>query len=134
MKPESQDAIPGSNVVLKAAFTGTPSFTIKWFKEENEILTGGSCFIKKDSSSSSLALHSVKPSHSAKYTCQVANDAGRVSCTAVLFVKGASSYPLCFFMFLLLLCTVIVLPLLCMIIINMMLFSFFRASNVCDET
>lgn len=91
MKPESQDAIPGSNVVLKAAFTGTPSFTIKWFKEENEILTGGSCFIKKDSSSSSLALHSVKPSHSAKYTCQVANDAGRVSCTAVLFVKGASS-------------------------------------------
>lgn len=89
LKPESQDALPGTNVVLKAVFTGTPSLTIKWFKEEKEILTGGTCFIKKDASSSTLALHSVKPSHSGQYTCQVANDAGKVSCTAVLFVKGA---------------------------------------------
>lgn len=84
---------------MKAAFTGTPNFTIKWFKEEKEILTGGSCFIKKDASSSTLALHSVKPLQSGKYTCQVSNDAGTVSCTAVLFVKGASFYIICFFIF-----------------------------------
>uniref|UniRef100_A0A3B4D205 Ig-like domain-containing protein n=1 Tax=Pygocentrus nattereri TaxID=42514 RepID=A0A3B4D205_PYGNA len=87
LMPESQEVIPGSTVVLKAAFTGTVPFAIKWFREEKEILTGGTCFIKKEASSTTLELHSVKPSHSAKYTCQVANDAGKVSCTADLFVK-----------------------------------------------
>uniref|UniRef100_A0A3B1K2J4 Ig-like domain-containing protein n=1 Tax=Astyanax mexicanus TaxID=7994 RepID=A0A3B1K2J4_ASTMX len=81
LKPESQEVIPGSTVVLKAAFTGTAPFAIKWFREEKEILTGGNCFIKKEASSSTLELHTVKPSHSAKYTCQVANDAGKVSLT-----------------------------------------------------
>ncbi|XP_076857247.1 titin-like [Brachyhypopomus gauderio] len=87
LKPESQEIIPGSTVVMKAIFTGTAPFTIKWFREENEMLTGGTCFIKKEAFSSTLELHSVKPSHSSPYTCQVANDAGKVSCTAVLFVK-----------------------------------------------
>uniref|UniRef100_A0A672ZWJ3 Ig-like domain-containing protein n=1 Tax=Sphaeramia orbicularis TaxID=375764 RepID=A0A672ZWJ3_9TELE len=59
-----------------------------FFFYEKEIVTGGTCFIKKDASSSSLELHSVKPSDSAKYTCQVSNDAGKVDCTTVLFVKG----------------------------------------------
>uniref|UniRef100_A0A674P1L9 Ig-like domain-containing protein n=1 Tax=Takifugu rubripes TaxID=31033 RepID=A0A674P1L9_TAKRU len=49
----------------------------------------GTYFIKKDATSSSLELQSVKPSDSATYTCQVSNDAGKVDCTAVLFVKGA---------------------------------------------
>lgn len=93
LKPETQEVIPGSTVVLKAAFTGTVPFTIKWFREEKEMLTGGTCFIKKEATSSTLELHSVKPSQSGRYTCQVSNDAGKVSCTADLFVKGAlSSY------------------------------------------
>lgn len=75
--------------MLKSAFTGSAPLAVKWFREEKEVFTGGKCFIKKDSSSSSLELHSVKPSDSAKYTCQVSNDAGRVDCTALLFVKGA---------------------------------------------
>lgn len=62
---------------------------MKWFREEKEVLTGGRCLIKKEVSSSSLGLHSVKPSDSAKYTCQVSNEAGKAHCTAVLFVKGA---------------------------------------------
>uniref|UniRef100_A0A3Q3GRN5 Ig-like domain-containing protein n=1 Tax=Labrus bergylta TaxID=56723 RepID=A0A3Q3GRN5_9LABR len=71
-------------------FTGTAPLAVKWFIEEKEMTTGTTCFIKKDASSSSLELNSVKPSDSAKYTCQVSNDAGKVDCTAVLFVKGAS--------------------------------------------
>lgn len=91
VKPESQDALPGSRVVFKSAFTGSPPFTVKWFREEKEVFTGGKCFMKKDASSSSLELHSLKPSDSAKYTCQVSNEAGKTDCTAVLFVKGAVS-------------------------------------------
>lgn len=92
VKPESQDASPGSNVVLKSAFTGSAPLAVKWFREEKEIFTGGKCFIKKYAFSSSLELHSVKPTDSAKYTCQVSNDAGKEDCTAVLFVKGALSF------------------------------------------
>lgn len=89
MKPDSQDVIPGTTVSFRAAFTGTAPLTVKWFREEKEIITGGTYFIKKDASSSYLELHSVKPSDSAKYTCQISNDAGKVDCTTVLFVKGA---------------------------------------------
>ena len=89
VKPDNQDVIPGTTVSFRTAFTGTAPLAVKWFREEKEIITGGSSFIKKDASSSSLELHSVKPSDSAKYTCQVSNDAGKVDCTAVLFVKGA---------------------------------------------
>lgn len=56
------------------------------------MFSGGKCFIKKDAFSSSLELHAVKPGDSAKYTCQLSNDAGKVDCTAVLFVKGAPSF------------------------------------------
>uniref|UniRef100_A0A3B4YAT3 Ig-like domain-containing protein n=1 Tax=Seriola lalandi dorsalis TaxID=1841481 RepID=A0A3B4YAT3_SERLL len=77
----------GTTVSFKAAFTGTAPLAVKWFREEKEIVTGGTYFIKKDASSSSLEIHSVKPSDSAKYTCQVSNDAGKVDCTTVLFVK-----------------------------------------------
>lgn len=92
LKPQNQDVIPGTTVVLTAAFTGTAPFMIKWFREDKEMLTGGTCFIKKETNSSSLELHALKPSQSAKYTCQVSNDAGKVSCTAALFVKGVFSY------------------------------------------
>lgn len=89
VKPDNQDVVPGTTVSFRAAFTGTAPLAVKWFREEKEILTGGTYFIKKDASSSSLELHSVKPGDSSKYTCQVSNDAGKVDCTAVLFVKGA---------------------------------------------
>ncbi|KAM4608731.1 titin-like [Polymixia lowei] len=92
IKPESQDTRLGSNVSFKSAFTGTLPLYVKWFREEKEISSGGTCFIKKDASSSSLELHSVKPSDSAKYTCQVSNDAGKVDCTTVLFVKEPPTF------------------------------------------
>ncbi|KAK1875087.1 Titin [Dissostichus eleginoides] len=86
-KPKNQDVKPGTTVSFKTGFTGTAPLAVKWFREEKEIVSGGSYFIKKDASSSSLELNSVKPSDSGKYTCQVSNDAGKVDCTAVLFVK-----------------------------------------------
>lgn len=89
VKPDNQDVIPGTTVAFRTAFIGTAPLAVKWFREDKEIITGGTYFIKKDASSSSLELHSVKPSDSAKYTCQVSNDAGKVDCTAGLFVKGA---------------------------------------------
>ena len=95
VKPDNQEVVPGATVSLRAAFTGTAPLAVQWFREETEIVTGGIYFIKKDASSSCLELHSVKPSDSSKYTCQVSNDAGRVDCTAVLSVKGARALCSC---------------------------------------
>ncbi|KAJ8012937.1 hypothetical protein DPEC_G00048070, partial [Dallia pectoralis] len=92
LKLDNQDVIPGSTVVLKSAFTGTAPLKIKWFREDKEITTGGKSFIKKDDSASFLELHSVKPSDSANYTCQVTNDAGKATCSAVLFVKEPPTF------------------------------------------
>jgi titin len=89
VKPDNREVKEGSTISLKSAFTGTVPLAVKWFREEKEISTGGSYLIKKDALSSTLELHSVKPSDSAKFTCQVSNDAGKVDCTAVLVVKGA---------------------------------------------
>lgn len=86
--------IPGTTVTFRAAFTGTAPVTVRWFKEDKEIVSGGTFFIKKDATSSSLELQAVKPSDSARYACQVSNDAGKVDCTALLFVKGARLYQL----------------------------------------
>ncbi|KAM4560777.1 titin-like [Fundulus diaphanus] len=91
-KPDNQDVVPGAKVSFRAAFTGTAPLAVKWFKEEKEVVTGGIYFIKKDASSSSLELHSVKPADSSKYTCQVSNDAGKVDCSAVLFVKEPPAF------------------------------------------
>lgn len=89
VKPQSLETSPGSNVVITSSFTGSAPLAVKWFREEKEIFTGGKCILKKEASCSSLELHCVKPSDSAKYTCQVSNDAGKVDCSVVLFVKGA---------------------------------------------
>ncbi|KAK0143519.1 Titin [Merluccius polli] len=94
VKPDNMEVIEGTTVSLKSAFTGTAPLAVKWFREEKEIFTGGSCFIQKDASSSSLDLRSVKPSDSAKFTCQVSNDAGKVDCSAVLFVKEPPTFSL----------------------------------------
>ncbi|CAL8342161.1 unnamed protein product [Arctogadus glacialis] len=94
VKPDNREVKEGSTISLKSAFTGTVPLAVKWFREEKEISTGGSYLIKKDALSSTLELHSVKPSDSAKFTCQVSNDAGKVDCTAVLVVKEPPTFSL----------------------------------------
>uniref|UniRef100_A0A8C4X8A3 Ig-like domain-containing protein n=1 Tax=Erpetoichthys calabaricus TaxID=27687 RepID=A0A8C4X8A3_ERPCA len=91
------DGVVGSAVSMECRVSGSQPMTVSWFKDEqeisadakyqpedNEVITGGACFIRKESLSSFLELHSVKPLDSGKYTCQVSNDAGKVSCTAKL--------------------------------------------------
>lgn len=87
-KPDSQEVLPGSTVRLKATFLGTPPFTIQWFKEEEELSTGGTCYITKEALGTTLEIYAVKPSNSGNYVCKVSNVAGAISCSANLFVKG----------------------------------------------
>ncbi|CAI9556855.1 unnamed protein product, partial [Staurois parvus] len=91
-KPDSQDTLPGSTVCLKTTFKGTPPLSIRWFKGVDELKTGGSCYIAKENTSSSLELYAVKTSESGNYVCKVSNMAGAVECSANLFVKEPATF------------------------------------------
>lgn len=86
--PESQAALPNATVRFKGTFKGTPPFTVKWFKDETELMTGPTCFTGLDGLSCFLELFSVGVTQSGVYSCQVSNDAGSVRCSADLTVKG----------------------------------------------
>lgn len=88
LKPESQAVLPNTTVRFKSTFKGTPPFTVKWFKQDTELITGPSCFTGLEGLSCFIDLLSVGVSQSGTYSCQVSNDAGTVKCTADLLVKG----------------------------------------------
>lgn len=87
-EPESQAVIPKSSVLFRSVFEGTPPFTVKWFKDDIELITGPSCMIRLQKYSSSVELNSVGTLQSGIYSCQVSNDAGTVKSAAELLVKG----------------------------------------------
>lgn len=95
VKPESQQAIPDSTVEFKAMLKGTPPFTVKWFKEDLELVSGPTCFIGIEGSTGFLTLYSVDSSRSGHYTCHISNDVGSDSCTTTLMVTGVHSFLLC---------------------------------------
>lgn len=80
--------LPGSKVHFNVLLSGTPPLTIKWFKNQKEILSGADCSVIKDNTSTSLALFFAKSSDSGEYRCEIQNDVGSTSCQATLFVKG----------------------------------------------
>ncbi|NXB05638.1 TITIN protein, partial [Cnemophilus loriae] len=92
VKPESQDVLPASTVHFKSTFKGTTPLTVKWFKGDTELVTGGACYIMTEALASYLELYAVKPTDSGKYTCKVSNVAGSVTCSANLFVKEPAAF------------------------------------------
>lgn len=86
--PEPQAVIPNTTVRFKSTFKGTPPFTVKWFKEDTELITGPFCFIGLEGLSSFIDLYAVGLLNTGPYSCQVSNDAGTANCTTSLLVKG----------------------------------------------
>lgn len=93
--PEAQTALPNATVRFRSSFSGTPPFTVRWFKDEAELMTGPTCFTGLDGPSCFLELCSVGPAQTGLYSCQVSNEAGSVRCSADLLVKGGTANQLC---------------------------------------
>lgn len=85
---EPQSTVPNAKVRFKGTFKGTPPFTVQWFKDDRELMTGPTCFTGLDGLSCFLELYSVNISQSGVYSCQVSNAAGSARCSANLTVKG----------------------------------------------
>lgn len=89
--PESQTALPNATVRFRCTFQGTPPFTIKWFKDDTELMTGPNCFTGLDGLSCFLELYSLAVVQSGVYSCQISNEAGSVRCSADLTITGWTS-------------------------------------------
>lgn len=85
---EPQTALPNATVRFRSTFQGTPPFTVKWFKDDAELMTGPTCFTGLDGLSCFLELYSLGVAQSGIYSCQVSNEAGSARCSADLAVKG----------------------------------------------
>lgn len=86
--PEPLDVLPGTSVTFTCVVRGTPPFKVNWFRGANELVPGDKCNVYLEESVVELELFDVTPPQSGEYTCLVTNDAGRVTCTTHLTVKG----------------------------------------------
>lgn len=87
-KPEPLQVLSGANIALTSIIKGTPPFEVKWFRGSVELVPGHRCNISLEESVAELELFDIHPVQSGDYSCFVSNEAGKISCTTHVFVKG----------------------------------------------
>lgn len=78
----------GESVHFECKVTGTPEIKISWFKNDTEIRDGDKYKIHFDNSIAVLEINDTGVEDSGDYICDAQNDAGSVSCSVALNVKG----------------------------------------------
>lgn len=125
-KPEPLNVLSGANITFTSIIKGSSPLEVKWFRGSVELVPGHRCSITLQDSIAELELFDVDPLQSGDYTCQVSNEAGKISCTTHLFVKGLSR--LLFLMLLMLVKMISWLYLICFLPIV-----YYRTSQICEE-
>uniref|UniRef100_A0A493TUK4 Ig-like domain-containing protein n=1 Tax=Anas platyrhynchos platyrhynchos TaxID=8840 RepID=A0A493TUK4_ANAPP len=91
-KPEPLNVFSGTNITFTSIIKGSPPLEVKWFRGSVELVPGHKCSITLQDSLAELELFDVHPLQSGDYTCQVSNEAGKISCTTHLFVKEPAKF------------------------------------------
>lgn len=79
---------PGQSKVFECQVTGTPEIDIYWFKEGSEISASDRHRITFVNSVASLEVCGADTKDGGLYYCEARNEAGSVSCSMELKVKG----------------------------------------------
>uniref|UniRef100_S4RBA9 Ig-like domain-containing protein n=1 Tax=Petromyzon marinus TaxID=7757 RepID=S4RBA9_PETMA len=85
---ESQHVVPGASVEFKSSVSGTEPLTVKWFRDDNELMSGRRCKITFLNGVATLKLDDVDAASAGVYSCQVSNAAASETCSANLTVKA----------------------------------------------
>ena len=79
---KSCDAFEGGPFVLECQVSGSPTPTISWYKENENVDSSAEYVITKINGTCTLRTKSSNVEHSGRYTCLAVNSAGEASSTA----------------------------------------------------
>lgn len=87
-KLENAVNVLGTIVEFQCAIKGSPTLSVQWQKDDSWILDDPKIERTFENNVATLRIPACEASHSGKYTCQVANEAGQDRCSAILIVQG----------------------------------------------
>lgn len=91
-KLENLSSLSGSEVSLICSLKGSEPITVAWLKDNHELKEAENIQITYENKTALLQITNLQSSHCGKYSCQVQNQAGSQTCSAVLTVKGWLRY------------------------------------------
>lgn len=86
--PATKFVRQGESLRLECKVRGTAPLSVTWYKHDTKVTDGGNYRTSFVDSVAVLELHSTNFDDDGVYTCEAQNDAGSVSCSTTLTVKG----------------------------------------------
>lgn len=87
-KLENLSLLVGKEVSLRCTLKGSEPMTVSWLKDNHELKEAENIQITYENQTALLHINHLQSKHGGKYSCQVQNQAGSQTCSAVLTVKG----------------------------------------------
>lgn len=91
-KLENLSYLVGSDISLQCTVKGSEPLTVSWLKDNHEIKEAENIQITYEDKTALLHIINLQSKHGGKYSCQLQNQAGSQTCSAVLTVKGWLRY------------------------------------------
>lgn len=85
---EKIEDIEGKLLKIEGRVSGSQPMSVSWFKDDTEIFTSDKYDISFKSNMTVLCIKSSQVADSGRYSCQVANEAGRATCDVSVGVSG----------------------------------------------
>lgn len=86
--PATKFVKQGESLRLECKVSGTAPLNVTWYKHDTKVTDGGNCRTSFVDSVAVLDLLSTSFDDDGVYTCEAHNDAGSVSCSTTLTIKG----------------------------------------------
>lgn len=86
--PATKFVKQGDSLHLECRVSGTAPLSVTWYKHDTKVTDGGNVRTAFADSLAVLELLSTSFDDDGVYTCEAQNDAGSVSCSSTLTVKG----------------------------------------------
>uniref|UniRef100_A0A8D3CP74 Ig-like domain-containing protein n=1 Tax=Scophthalmus maximus TaxID=52904 RepID=A0A8D3CP74_SCOMX len=94
-KLENLSLLVGKEVSLRCTLKGSEPMTVSWLKDNHELKEAENIQITYENQTALLHINHLQSKHGGKYSCQVQNQAGSQTCSAVLTVSNDVGQSFC---------------------------------------